>query len=55
MDQLVFEEYIKKRSRGLVDVLENGILRGAVDWLSAGKPTGESRARARGASEASAE
>jgi len=45
MDQLVFEEFIKKRSRGLVDVMENGILRGGVDWLNAGKPTGESRAR----------
>jgi hypothetical protein len=55
MDQLVFEEFIKKRSRGLVDVMENGILRGGVDWLNAGKPTGESRARARGASGASAE
>jgi len=53
MDQLVFEEFIKKRSRGLVDVMENGILRGGVDWLNAGKPTGESRAR--GTSEASAE
>jgi hypothetical protein len=50
MDQLVFEEFIKKRSRGLVDVMENGILRGGVDWLNAGKPTGESRARASGAS-----
>jgi exocyst complex component 2 len=49
MDQLVFEEFVKKRSRGLVDVMENGILRGGVDWLNAGKPTGESR----GASEAS--
>jgi hypothetical protein len=53
MDQLVFEEFIKKRSRGLVDVMENGILRGGVDWLNAGKPTGESRARS--ASGASAE
>ena len=43
MDQLVFEEFIKKRSRGLVEVMENGILRGGVDWLNAGKPTGESR------------
>jgi exocyst complex component 2 len=50
MDQLVFEEFIKKRSRGLVDVMENGILRGGVDWLNAGKPTGESRARASGGS-----
>jgi len=47
----VFEEFIKKRSRGLVDVMENGILRGGVDWLNAGKPTGESR----GTSEASVE
>jgi hypothetical protein len=53
MDQLVFEEFTKKRSRGLVDVMENGILRGGVDWLNAGKPTGESRARASGASEES--
>jgi hypothetical protein len=43
MDQLVFEEFIKKRSKGLVDIMENGILRGGVDWLNAGKPTGESR------------
>jgi hypothetical protein len=42
MDQLVFEEFIKKKSRGLEDVMENGILRGGVDWLNAGKPTGES-------------
>lgn len=42
MDQLVFEEFIKKRSRGLIDVMELGILKGGVDWLNAGKPTGES-------------
>ena len=50
MDQLVFEEFIKKRSRGLVEVMENGILKGGVDWLNAGKPTGESWRGARGAS-----
>jgi len=42
MDQIVFEDFVKKRSRALVEVMENGILRGGVDWLNAGKPTGES-------------
>lgn len=42
MDQLVFDEFIKKRSRKLVDVMEIGILRSGVDWLNAGKPTGRS-------------
>lgn len=41
MDQLVFDEFIKKRSRKLVDVMELGILRSGVDWLSTGKPTGK--------------
>lgn len=41
MDQLVFDEFIKKRSRKLVDVMELGILRSGVDWLNTGKPTGQ--------------
>jgi len=47
MDQIVFEDFIKKRSRALVEVMENGILRGGVDWLNAGKPTGESASTGR--------
>jgi hypothetical protein len=42
MDQLVFDEFIQKRSGKLVDVMELGILRSGVDWLNTGKPTGES-------------
>jgi exocyst complex component 2 len=41
MDQLVFEDYIKRRSRVLVETMEGGILRGGVDWAGSGKPTGE--------------
>ena len=41
MDQLVFDEFIKKRSRKLVDVMELGILKSGVDWLNTGKPTGQ--------------
>jgi len=47
MDQIVFEDFIKKRSRNLVEVMENGILRGGVDWLNAGKPSGESASTGR--------
>lgn len=42
MDQIVFDDYIKRRSRGLVEVMENGILRSGIDWLNASKPTGSS-------------
>jgi exocyst complex component 2 len=40
MDQVVFEDYVKRRSEALVTVIQDGILRGGIDWLNAPKPTG---------------
>ncbi len=42
MDQMVFEDYIKRRSQALVQVIQDGVLNGGIDWLNAAKPTGES-------------
>jgi exocyst complex component 2 len=41
MDKMVFEEYVKRRSESLVVVIQDGILKGGIDWLNAPKPTGE--------------
>ena len=41
MDQIVFDEYIKRRGRNLVVVMEYGILHSGIDWLNTSKPTGE--------------
>ena len=40
MDEIVFGDYIKRRSLALTEVLEAGILRDGVDWLNVTKPTG---------------
>lgn len=40
MDEIVFDDFIKRRSEKLVKVVEEGILHGGIDWLNAGKPTG---------------
>lgn len=42
MDQIVFEEFIKRHSAKLVTILQEGILHGGIDWLNTGKPTGAS-------------
>lgn len=42
MDQIVFDEYIKRRGRNLVGVMEDGILHSGIDWLNTSKPTGKS-------------
>ncbi len=43
MDQMVFEDYIKRRSLALVQVIQDGVLNGGIDWLNSPKPTGRSR------------
>lgn len=40
MDEIVFNDYIRRRQIGLSEVVEGGILKGGVDWLNATKPTG---------------
>jgi exocyst complex component 2 len=40
MDEMVFDDYIRRRSEKLVQVIEEGILHGGIDWLNASKPTG---------------
>lgn len=42
MDEIVFGDYVKKRSVALAEALEAGILRGGVDWLNVSKPSGAS-------------
>lgn len=42
MDQIVFDEFVKRRSHNLVKVMEEGILHSGIDWLNTSKPTGES-------------
>ena len=42
MDEIVFGDYVKKRSVALTEALEAGILRGGVDWLNVSKPSGAS-------------
>lgn len=42
MDEIVFGDYVKKRSIALTETLEAGILRGGIDWLNVTKPTGTS-------------
>jgi hypothetical protein len=41
MDQIVFDEYIKRRGRNLVGAMEDGILHSGIDWLNTSKPTGK--------------
>lgn len=41
MDEMVFGELVKRKSAPLADVMRAGILKGGVDWLNTGKPTGE--------------
>lgn len=40
MDEMVFDDYVRRRSEKLIQVVEEGILHGGVDWLNAPKPTG---------------
>ena len=40
MDQMVFEDYVKRRSQALVQVIQDGVLNGGIDWLDSPKPTG---------------
>ena len=40
MDQIVLNDYLKRRSGALTEVIEGGILRGGIDWLNTTKPTG---------------
>ena len=42
MDEIVFGDYIRRRSLALSDVVKQGIINGGVDWLGVSKPTGES-------------
>lgn len=42
MDQIVFDEFVKRRGRNLVQVMEEGILHSGIDWLNTSKPTGQS-------------
>ncbi|KAK8850389.1 hypothetical protein IAR55_004307 [Kwoniella newhampshirensis] len=39
MDNMVFKDYVRRRSDPLVQVVQEGILRGGVDWLNTSKPT----------------
>ncbi|KAK1922962.1 exocyst complex component Sec5-domain-containing protein [Papiliotrema laurentii] len=39
MDQIVLNDYLKRRSGALTEVIEGGILRGGIDWLNTTKPT----------------
>jgi len=41
MDQMVFQDYVKRRSTALVQVVQSGILEGGIDWLNTPKPTGK--------------
>jgi exocyst complex component 2 len=41
MDQIVFDEFVKRRSHNLVKVMEEGILHSGIDWLNTSKPTGK--------------
>jgi exocyst complex component 2 len=40
MDKIVFDEFVRRRSDGLVGVIQGGILKSGIDWLNAPKPTG---------------
>ena len=40
MDQMVFEDYINRVSQGLVQVIQDGVLNGGIDWLNTSKPIG---------------
>lgn len=40
MDEMVFEDYVRRRSAPLVAVIREGVLDGEVDWLNTPKPTG---------------
>ena len=42
MDRMVFEDYIKRRSQALVQVIQDGVLNGGIDWLDTPKPIGKS-------------
>ncbi|ORY35859.1 exocyst complex component Sec5-domain-containing protein [Naematelia encephala] len=39
MDEMVFEDYIKRRSEALVSAIQGGILESGIDWLNTTKPT----------------
>ena len=41
MDEIVFREYIRRKSEPLVQVVGEGVLKSGIDWLNAPKPTGE--------------
>ena len=41
MDQMVFNDYINRRSGTITSVVEGGVLGESIDWLEAEKPTGE--------------
>ena len=40
MDDVVFHDYVKRRSVAIVQIIQDGILRSGVDWLNAPKPSG---------------
>jgi len=38
MDEIVFGDYVRRRSLALSDVVKHGILNGGIDWLDVSKP-----------------
>lgn len=45
MDDMVLRDYVRRRALPLTTMIEDGILRGGIDWLNAEKPTGQSLSR----------
>jgi hypothetical protein len=41
MDEIVFNDYVRRRQLALIEAIEGGILKGGIDWLNVTKPTGE--------------
>lgn len=46
LDSIVFDDYIKRKTSALEDIVKAGVLRSGVDWLTVSKPTGESESSA---------
>ncbi|WWC72387.1 uncharacterized protein I206_106349 [Kwoniella pini CBS 10737] len=39
MNEMIFQDLISKRSEGLINLIEEGILNSGIDWLNTSKPT----------------
>lgn len=41
LDGILFDDYTKRKTQGITEIVKKGILQGGVDWYSISKPTGE--------------